>query len=136
MNIDPELLNAFLKLLKYGKSIGVRDFQRLMGYNSPGKAKYVLEKLVAIGLLEKLNHEYKVAKKLPFYLSSYIILRGMLIPRALMYLVFTSSFILIYSILTKPPLEILLVMIILILPIVYETLYLNIYLKKYLERNR
>jgi len=135
MSIDSELLNAFLKLLRYGKSVGVRDFQRLMKYRSPGKAKYVLEKLVAVGLVEKLDHEYKVSKKLPFYLSSYIILRRALVPRTLVYLVFTTSFTLTYSILTKPPLEIILVMIILILPIIYETLYLNMYLKRYLERS-
>ncbi len=48
--VDLEMVSAYIKLVKHGKPVTVREFQRLMKYSSPGKAQRMLEKLVREGL--------------------------------------------------------------------------------------
>ena len=86
------------------KSIGVRDLQRRLDLSSPSVAKYHLEKLVNLNLVENRNGIYHLNKKadLPV-LTSWILIGKILIPRVIFaaifftilfvgYLVFIFSF--------------------------------------------
>jgi len=120
--IDREVLIAYLKLSKH-KSVGVREFQRLMKYKSPGKAKWMLEKLVKLGLVERCEESiYRVKKELPFPLSTYIVLRGMLLPRISPITLFATVFVLTYAVLVTVPIETLIAFMIIIAPYWMETL--------------
>ncbi len=99
--VDRELLRAYIKLISTGRPVGVREFQRIMGYRSPGKSKYVLDRMVRYGLAVRgEDGKYYPAPRLPPELSEYIVLRGTLIPRILVYGVSTLSFVTIFSLLS------------------------------------
>jgi hypothetical protein len=101
--IGREELEAYLKLRKHGEPVSIRGFQRLMGYNSPGKAERVLKKLEKMGLVERTPSGYIVGRDLPPELSSYIIIKGYVFPRTLLYALYASTVIIVYSILAEPP---------------------------------
>jgi len=135
--IDAETLQAYLKLLRCSGSIGVRDFQRLMNYRSPGKAKFILDKLTRLGLVERLeNGEYRVKSELPFYLSSYMVLKGMLLPRVLVFTIFTSIFALTYIILVKIPIDTTIALIIVLLPYWIESTRTLLLLRRLQKKTR
>ncbi len=122
--LDAESIRAWLKLLKHGKPVTVRGFQRLMGYNSPGKAQRILRRLERYGLIRKAESgEYIVVRKLPDYLSSYVILKGYVIPRSLAIAVFISGTSVTYVILARPPLHIDLLLLFLSIPNWIDTFY-------------
>jgi len=80
---DTEAIKAYLKLIRYGKPITVREFQRLMGYNSPGKAQRILERLVREGLaIRNNNGSYEPVREAASQLNL-IIIRRFIIPRRL-----------------------------------------------------
>ena len=66
------------------KSIGVRELQRHLDLSSPSVAKYHLEKLVNLHLIENRNGIYHLDKKadLPL-LTSWVLIGKQLIPRAI-----------------------------------------------------
>jgi len=131
--IKRDLLVAYLRLLKHG-DVGVREFQRIMNYRSPGKAKTVLEKLVRTGLVEKIEGStYRAKRELPFLLSTYIVLKSMLLLKSLPITLFTLSFTITYILLSKPPLETIIAFAIIVLPHFLETLYAYQQLRKYIR---
>lgn len=71
------------------KSIGVRDLQRHLDLSSPSVAKYHLEKLVNLNLLENRNGVYHLDKKadLPL-LTSWVLIGKQIFPKA----IFTAFF--------------------------------------------
>lgn len=79
--VDSSTLKNYIKLLKHGNVVGVREAQRLLNLNSPGKAQRFLERLVKAGLARK-NEEgkYELIDK-PFNLAGYIIIRGLIVPK-------------------------------------------------------
>jgi hypothetical protein len=66
------------------KSIGVRDLQRHLELSSPSVAKYHLEKLVNLKLVENRNGIYHLEKKadLPL-LTSWVLIGKHLLPKAI-----------------------------------------------------
>ncbi len=91
-----------MELLKLGEA-SVREFQRALGVSSPGTAKYYLEKLVELGLAEKVGDKYraKVAKDLPIIV--YMSFLGKIVPRILFYAVFATTMLVTYIALTNTP---------------------------------
>jgi len=103
MPIGREELEAYLKLRRLSRSVTVRGFQRLMGYSSPGQAERVLKRLERLGLIEKTpSSEYIAKNELPPELSAYIIIKGYVLPRALVYATYVTATIVTYALLTKP----------------------------------
>ena len=77
------------------KSIGVRELQRHLNLSSPSVAKYHLEKLVNLHLIENRNGIYHLDKKadLPL-LTSWVLMGKFLLPKVLFAaILFTSLFI-------------------------------------------
>lgn len=93
-NLTGRTLMIYLVLLNK-KSIGVRELQRHLDLSSPSVAKYHLEKLVNLHLVENRNGIYHLDKKadLPL-LTSWVLMGKVLLPKVLFAAVlFTSLFI-------------------------------------------
>ncbi|MCD6487626.1 MAG: hypothetical protein J7K21_00170 [Desulfurococcales archaeon] len=134
MVVDREAATAWTKLLRHGKPVTVRGFQRLMGYRSPGKAQRILERLRRLGLVERtMSGEYVVSKSLPPYLAAYTIIKGYIIPRSLVSASFATTTALAYSILVKPPIHLLVLLLVLIIPYWVEVIHNMVSLKKILR---
>ena len=71
------------------KTTGVRDLQRHLDLSSPSVAKYHLEKLVNLNLIENRNGIYHLNKKadLPV-LTSWVLIGKILLPRAIFAAIF------------------------------------------------
>jgi len=123
MPIGREELEAYLKLRRLSRSVTVRGFQRLMGYSSPGQAERVLKRLERLGLIEKTpSSEYIAKNELPPELSAYIIIKGYVLPRALVYATYVTATIVTYALLTKPPEPLLLLLAAVVAPYWLEAL--------------
>ncbi len=128
--MNRELVRSYIILVRVGKPVGVREAQRILGFNSPGKAKRVLESLVRHGLAYRLeNGDYVVYKKLPLELNSYIIVRSIILPRSIVYAVFSTTLALAYILYTKPLIEYTVIILLAISPLWIETLRLYLLLK-------
>lgn len=104
MPLSSKDLEAYLKLRQLNELITIRGFQRLMRYSSPGKAGRVLKRLKRYGLVERpRSSEYLAKKDLPPELASYIIIRGIIILRTLVYAVYATTTITVYILLAKAP---------------------------------
>jgi len=127
-------MKAWVKLLRYGEPITVRRFQRLMGYNSPGKAQRILRRLERFKLVERTSSgEYIPIRNTPPYLAAYMVLRGYVLPRSLVIATFITVTALTYTILAKPPIHIIALLFTLIIPNWIDTLHYVKSLKKIFE---
>lgn len=80
-------LRVYWCLLQFSKnSIGPRDVQRKLGFSSPSLAVYHLEKLVELGLAEKVEGEYHLVKTVNVgVLKQFVKLGAFMLPRHLLY---------------------------------------------------
>lgn len=87
-NLNGRTLMVYFVLLNK-KSIGVRDLQRHLDLSSPSVAKYHLEKLVNLHLVENRNGIYHLDRKadLPL-LTSWVLIGKHLLPRVLFAAIF------------------------------------------------
>lgn len=124
MPLSNKDLEAYLKLRRLNEPVTVRGFQRLMGYGSPGKAERVLKRLERLGLVERARSSEYVAKKdLPPELASYIIIRGAVVPRTLVYAAYATVTVTVYTLLAKPPIPLTILLIALTVPYWLESLH-------------
>ncbi|MEM1595491.1 MAG: hypothetical protein QXN42_08035 [Ignisphaera sp.] len=132
--LSKEDLEAYLKLRNHGKPVTVRGFQRLMGYKSPGKAQRVLDRLVRLGFAERVGTEYKARDDLLPQLAMYTIIKGFIVPRILVYAVYSTVTVAVYAILSTPPLYLIILLTSIVVPYWLETIKLynalNTLLKK------
>ncbi len=132
--MERDLLNAYIVLRRINRPVGVREFQRIMGYRSPGKAKYVLDKLVKNGLAYRNEDgKYIAIKELPLELSEYIVLRGVFVPRLLTYAVFATVFTVVFILLNNMSIEYVFPLFIPVIPYYIESIRLFRRLKKISE---
>jgi hypothetical protein len=87
-NLHGQTLMIYFVLLNK-KSIGVRDLQRHLNLSSPSVAKYHLEKLVNLNLVENKSGVYHLNKKanLPV-LTSWVLLGKIFLPRVIFAAIF------------------------------------------------
>ena len=97
-DIGLSTLKVYLLLLEEGSALGVREVQRKIGFRSPSTAKYHLDKLVELGLVEKTRDGLYLAKdsSKPPMLYAYISIYGTLVPRFVPYAVFFTVTTLLY----------------------------------------
>ena len=90
-NLTGRTLMIYFVLLNK-KSIGVRELQRHLDLSSPSVAKYHLEKLVNLHLIENRNGIYHLDKKadLPL-LTSWVLMGKFLLPKVLFAAVLLTS---------------------------------------------
>jgi hypothetical protein len=126
-----ETIRVYLRLARYGKPVTTRGFQRLMNYGSPGKAQRVLQRLERMGLVSKTpSNEYVVSRKPSIILTTYIIIKNLVIPRSLIYTLYAVSLVLTYILLASPPAYIILLLVSLTIPYIAETIYYYILLRR------
>ena len=80
-------LRVYWLLLQSSKNpIGARDIQRKLKFSSPSLAVYHLDKLVELGLAEKVVGEYRIAKIVDVgVLKQFTRLGGLILPRHVFY---------------------------------------------------
>jgi hypothetical protein len=126
-----ETIRVYLKLVRYGKPVTTRRFQRLMNYSSPGKAQRVLQRLERTGLISRTpSNEYVVNRKPSIILTTYIIIKNLVIPRSLIYTLYAVSLVFTYILLANPPTYLILLLVSLTIPYIAETIYYYMLLRK------
>ncbi|MEM1509642.1 MAG: hypothetical protein QXY49_01260 [Thermofilaceae archaeon] len=103
--IDGRLARVYFVLLRSGKPLGVREVQRLAALGSPGAAKHYLDRLVELGFAEKSTGEYVAKVNNDSVMSVYVGLLGNVVPRLIPYAVFCTVLLTAFYLLSKPPLE-------------------------------
>ena len=89
--IESELKGNTLRVYWYlvnspNTSVGPRDVQRQMGFSSPNLAVYHLDKLVNLGVVEKVNGEYHLTRFVDVgILKQFTRIRGFVFPRQIIY---------------------------------------------------
>ena len=75
-----------------GDVVGVRETQRALGFSSPALAIYHLDKLVELGLVEKVNGEYHLVKAVNVgVLQQFVRFGNLVLPRYFLYaMMFTT----------------------------------------------
>ncbi len=120
---DKEILRYYLILRKIDHPVGVRETQRILGFNSPGKSQRLLRKLVRLGLAQRTEEgKYIIVKDPPLELIGKLFIRGRLIPKILVLAVYTTVLSTTYILLAKPSQEIILLLILLNTPLWVEAL--------------
>ncbi len=126
-----EIIRVYLKLVRYGKPVTTRGFQRLMNYSSPGKAQRVLQRLERMGLVSRTpSNEYVVNRKPSIILTTYIIIKNLVIPRSLIYTLYAVSLVFTYILLANPPMYLILLLLSLTIPYITETVYYYMLLRR------
>ena len=90
--------DAYLCVLKSGDPIGVREIWRKLGLSSPSLAQNHVNKLLELRLLESTPHGKYVANEVERLetLKSFLVLRGLMIPRMVAYAALLSGIMLSY----------------------------------------
>jgi len=116
------------------RPFGVREAQRVLGLTSPGKTQRILNKLIKYGLARRLeNGNYVINKDLPFELVNYIILSTFIFPRIIVYSIYSTVLATIYILLTRPPIDVILLALLIIAPLWIETIYQFLNLRRFLN---
>ena len=97
-------LRVYLLLLRSKRPMGVREVQRALGMKSPSTASYHINKLLDLGLIERVpGGEFRAVKNpdaLPIAL--YSVFAGQIIPRLLPYAVAFLAMLITYLIVEFP----------------------------------
>ncbi len=121
--MNRDLIKYYLQLRRNGRVYGVRDAMRALGFTSPGKTQRLLNKMVKQGLLTRDERgNYIVNEKLPLELAHTMILRGKILPRILVYAVYSTVLAVLFIILTGQPLDVILYTLFLITPLWFEAI--------------
>jgi len=118
-----KLLKHYLKLREFGGPVGVRQAQRLLNLNSPGKAQRILERLVKEGLaVKREDKKYDIVKDPPPELIGVIFIAGKIYPRILVYATYSTVLAAAFLILAGPPLYVALLIVFLVAPLWVEAI--------------
>ncbi len=129
--MEKDLLRHYIRLKQVKGPVGVRQAQRLLGLNSPGKAQRVLNRLVKEGLAERReNGKYEILRDPPPELVGKVIIAGRVYPRILMYAAYATTFLAAYVVMARPPLSTVLFGILLVAPLWMEAFIEAIQLRK------
>lgn len=84
--------DVYLCILTTSSPIGVREIWRALGLSSPSLAQYHVNKLLELKLIEPVGGKYRVNNEEQLEaLRSFLMLRGMLIPRMVVYAALLSG---------------------------------------------
>lgn len=93
-------LKVYLHLLKRGKSVGIREVQRELGFSSPSIAAHHMDKLLRLGIVEQDQYSnYVIARKVDLsVLQAFVNVGRFTLPRVGFYATFFSTIALAYII--------------------------------------
>ena len=97
-NLKGNTLRVYWHLVRYSESsVGPREVQRKLGFSSPALAVYHLDKLVELGLVEKMSGEYHMVKIVNVdILRQFARFRGFMVPRNILYATMFTSLLIFY----------------------------------------
>lgn len=91
-------LRLYWYMVKMGHPVTIHETQKGLNLSSPGLAAYHLDKLVALGLVEKVQGEYRLLDNVRIgVLHSFVRLYGFMVPRYVFYAVFFTVLSVIFS---------------------------------------
>jgi len=98
-NLKGNTLRVYWILLQSSGSLrGPREVQRKLEFSSPALAVYHLDKLVELGLVEKVSGEYHLVKTVDVdILRQFTRLRGFIIPRNVLYATLFTTLLVFYA---------------------------------------
>lgn len=133
--VEKELIEYYLRLRSLDKPFGVREAQRILGLNSPGKTQRILNKLIKYDLARRLETgDYVVYKELPFELANYLVYSTLVLPRITVYTIYSTVLAIVYLLLTRPSIDIVLFAVLVIAPLWIESIYQLLRIKRYFGR--
>jgi len=99
--LDAELkgntLRVYLHVLKSPGKVGAREVQRALGFSSPTLAVHHLDKLTELGLVEKRDGEYSLARLVKVgVLKQFIVVSSFMLPRHFFYASMFSTLLILY----------------------------------------
>ena len=119
-----DLIRYYIILRRVKGPVGVRQAQRLLGLNSPGKAQRLLNRLVREGLARRREDgKYEIVRDPPPELIGKVIIAGRVYPRILVYAVYGTTLLLSYAAIARPPAAVIAFGALLIAPLWAEALY-------------
>lgn len=129
--IDRELLKYYLILRELDRPVGVREAQRILGFNSPGKSQRVLHKLVRLGLASKRGDgKYEIVRDPPLELVGKVFIRGRLLPKVLIITSYITTLSFSYVVLASPGLEVIILLLLINMPLWIESVVEYVELRK------
>ena len=96
ITLSGSTLQVYMILLTSKKPLGIREIQRIAGFRSPNSVRHHLDKLLEMGYVVRSDDGYVAVKPRSSILSTFIILRELLIPKSLFYAIATTLFLLFY----------------------------------------
>lgn len=92
------MLRVYWHLLKAPKGVvGVRETQKSLGFSSPALSAYHLEKLVELGLVQKVRGEYRLVRVVNVgVLRQFVKLGTFVLPRYTLYATMFTTLIIFY----------------------------------------
>jgi len=92
-------LRLYWYMVKVNHSVTINEAQKGLTLSSPGLAAYHLDKMVALGLVEKTRGEYHLLDSVRIgVLRSFVRLYGFMVPRYVFYAVFFTVLSVIFSV--------------------------------------
>lgn len=92
-------LQVYLILLSSKRPLGIREVQRRAGFRSPNSARHHLEKLIEHGFAYKVDDGYIAVKPRGSLISSFIVIRDVMLPKMFFYALASSLFLIAYIVL-------------------------------------
>ncbi len=101
--MERDLLRYYIRLRQVNGPLGVRQAQRLLGLNSPGKAQRILNRLVKEGLAKRRDDgKYEIVADPPPELVGKVVISGRVYPRILIYAAYATTLLVAYAALARP----------------------------------
>jgi hypothetical protein len=97
-NLKGNTLRVYWFLLRKPEgSVGAREIQRALKFSSPALAVYHLDKLEELGLADKTNGEYRIAKTVNVgVLKQFVRFGALMVPRHFFYATMFTSLLVFY----------------------------------------
>jgi DNA-binding transcriptional ArsR family regulator len=90
-------LRVYWHLLRSGEPTTIRHLQRDLGFSSPSVASYHLEKLMDMGLVQKVRGDYELKKTVSLEaMSSFVRISHLMIPRYVFYTTFFLTLLIVF----------------------------------------
>lgn len=129
--MERDILRYYIRLRQVRRPVGVREAQRILGLNSPGKAQRLLNRLVREGLATRREDgKYEILGDPPLELVGRVVIAGKVYPRILIFSSYATTLLVAYTLLARPPITTILFGVLLVAPLWVEAVVERAKLRK------
>ncbi len=129
-------LKIYMLLLRSKRPLGVREVQRLIGLKSPSTARHHLERLVELNLAKKNMNGYTAIIPRRSIFTTYIIVKGYILPRSLSIAVFSLTSFILYILLPGRDLVASLILLAITCLLLYNAITDTLYIRRLVSPRR